>query len=82
MILFAAIPDQPALWLGGAPSGNGEEPHGEKLQSGTRPAAKRILIVEDEFFIALDAQEQVEALGHTVVGIAISADQAVMVIWC
>ena len=79
MIHLAAISDQPALWLGGAPSGNGEEPHGQKLQSGTNPAAKRILIVEDEFFIALDAQEQVEALGHTVVGIAISADQAVMV---
>jgi len=79
MIHFAAIPHQPTLWLGGAPSGNGEERHGQRLQSGTRPAAKRILIVEDEFFIALDAQEQVEALGHTVVGIAISADQAVMV---
>jgi AmiR/NasT family two-component response regulator len=37
----------------------------------------RILIVEDEFFIALDAEEQAKALGHTVVGIAVSADEAV-----
>jgi two-component system, response regulator PdtaR len=28
----------------------------------------RVLIVEDEFFIALDLQDQVEALGHTVTG--------------
>jgi CheY-like chemotaxis protein len=37
----------------------------------------RILIVEDEFFIALDAEEQAKALGHTVVGIAVSADEAI-----
>ena len=37
----------------------------------------RILIVEDEFFIALDAEEQAKTLGHTVVGIAVSADEAV-----
>jgi len=37
----------------------------------------RILIVEDEFFIALDAEEQAKALGHAVVGIAVSADEAI-----
>ncbi len=30
----------------------------------------RILIVEDEFFIAVDLQDQVEALGHSVTGVA------------
>lgn len=30
----------------------------------------RVLIVEDEFFIALDLRDQVEALGHVVTGIA------------
>lgn len=30
----------------------------------------RVLIVEDEFFIALDLQDQVEALGHVVTGVA------------
>jgi two-component system, response regulator PdtaR len=37
----------------------------------------RVLIVEDEFFIALDAEEQVKSLGHTVVGTAVSAEQAI-----
>ena len=41
------------------------------------PAALRIMIVEDEFFIALDIEAQVAALGHAVVGMAVSADQAV-----
>jgi CheY-like chemotaxis protein len=30
----------------------------------------RVLIVEDEFFIALDLQDQVEDLGHVVTGVA------------
>ncbi|PHP26896.1 response regulator [Limimaricola cinnabarinus] len=30
----------------------------------------RVLIVEDEFFIALDLQDQVEELGHAVTGVA------------
>lgn len=30
----------------------------------------RVLIVEDEFLIALDLQDQVEALGHRVTGVA------------
>ena len=39
----------------------------------------RVLIVEGEFFIALDNSDQVEALGHTVVGTAVSAEQAVSI---
>jgi CheY-like chemotaxis protein len=37
----------------------------------------RILIVEDEFFIALDIQAILEADGHSVVGVAVSAEEAV-----
>jgi CheY-like chemotaxis protein len=37
----------------------------------------KILIVEDEFFIALDVEEQARSLGHTVVGTAVTADEAV-----
>ena len=37
----------------------------------------KILIVEDEFFVALDVEEQARSLGHTVVGTAITADEAV-----
>jgi CheY-like chemotaxis protein len=39
----------------------------------------KVLIVEDEFFIALDAEEQVKSLGHLVVGTAVSADQAIQI---
>ena len=35
------------------------------------------LIVEDEFFISLHTKEMLQALGHTVVGVAVSANQAV-----
>jgi CheY-like chemotaxis protein len=78
MIELVTVSNQPKLWFGSAPSKNGGEPHGVGLKSGADPVPKKILIVEDEFFIALDAQAQVEALGHTVVGIAVSADQAVL----
>nr|WP_276516711.1 response regulator [Bradyrhizobium ottawaense] len=37
------------------------------------------MIVEDEFFIALDAEDQVRSLGHTVVGTAVSAEQAIQI---
>jgi CheY-like chemotaxis protein len=37
----------------------------------------KILIVEDEFFIALDVEEKATSLGHTVVGTAITADEAI-----
>ena len=37
----------------------------------------KILIVEDEFFIALDVEEQAKSLGHTVVGTAVTAEEAV-----
>lgn len=39
----------------------------------------KILIVEDEFFIALDAEEQAKSLGHSVVGVAVSADEAIRI---
>jgi CheY-like chemotaxis protein len=59
------------------PSGAGDEPTEERSDVANDAAALRILIVEDEFFIALDIHAQVEALGHTVVGVAVSAEQAV-----
>jgi CheY-like chemotaxis protein len=37
----------------------------------------RVLIVEDEFFISLDTQNLLQALGHDVVGIAVTAEEAV-----
>jgi CheY-like chemotaxis protein len=38
----------------------------------------RILIVEDEFFVALDIQAMLEANGHRIVGIAVTAEEAVV----
>jgi CheY-like chemotaxis protein len=37
----------------------------------------RVLIVEDEFFISLHTKGLLQALGHVVVAVAVSADQAV-----
>lgn len=37
----------------------------------------RVLIVEDEFFVAMDAEDSLTAAGFTVIGIAATADAAV-----
>ena len=37
----------------------------------------RVLIVEDEFYISLHTRGLLQALGHVVVAVAVSADQAV-----
>jgi CheY-like chemotaxis protein len=37
----------------------------------------KILIVEDEFFIALEVEEQATSLGHAVVGTAVTAEEAI-----
>ena len=39
----------------------------------------RVLIVEDEFFISLHTKSLLQSLGHAVVGIAVSADQAIRI---
>jgi CheY-like chemotaxis protein len=41
------------------------------------PSRGRILIVEDEYFVALDAEDALTAAGFTVVGVAASAEEAV-----
>jgi two-component system, response regulator PdtaR len=66
------------LWLAAGPGPDGgDQP--EHLQAGTKSAARalRVLIVEDEFYIALDIEETLTALGHSSVGIAASAAQAI-----
>ena len=60
-----------------APPGHHDEPGDKSIDAAADGARLKILIVEDEFFIALDNQAQVEDLGHTVVGIAASAEQAI-----
>ena len=57
----------------GLPGGNAR-PSGAPSGS-ARPL--RVLIVEDEAFVAMDAEAILQAAGHEVVGIALSADEAV-----
>jgi two-component system, response regulator PdtaR len=65
------------LWLAASTEHDGN-PSGEQ---GDRPDLEarslRVLIVEDEFFISLHTKQLLLVLGHVVVGIAVSADQAI-----
>jgi len=66
------------LWLAAAAPNSGEDRPGEqRVGAAVAGSPLKVLIVEDEFFIALDNQAQVEELGHTVVGIASSAEEAI-----
>lgn len=77
MMLFQSHSSSAHLWLAANPPRNHDDPgrEGEGEQVETRPL--RVLIVEDEFFISLDTKALLQLLGHVVVGIAVSADQAV-----
>ena len=54
-----------------------EEQSTDDGPTGVPTRSLNVLIVEDEFFIALDSQSVVESLGHQVLGIAVSAEEAV-----
>jgi len=56
-------------------SSNPPGEQGDQPDLGAR--SLRVLIVEDEFFISLHTKQLLQALGHSVVGIAVSADQAI-----
>jgi two-component system, response regulator PdtaR len=77
MMVFEGVPAPLKLWLAAAPAHSGDDPHepADRVVREVQPL--RVLIVEDEFFISLDTKALLETLGHTVVGIAISADQAI-----
>jgi two-component system, response regulator PdtaR len=64
------------LWLvAGLPDDDGEPARLDKGPAAT--SSLRVLIVEDEFYIALDVEASLTALGHSAVGIAVSGDEAV-----
>jgi DNA-binding NarL/FixJ family response regulator len=65
------------LYLAAASSSGGDELGGDSCHTLLGKRALRVLVVEDEFFISLHTKEMLQALGHTVVGIAVSANQAV-----
>ena len=53
-----------------------QEPHVPRVMDAIVPG-RRILIVEDEMFVAMDIEAAVIKAGHTVVGFAGTADRAV-----
>ena len=67
------------LWLAATPvqGGKAASEHGEAQDVRMNPL--RVLIVEDEFYISLHTQGLLQALGHVVVAVAVSADQAVRI---
>ena len=79
MMLLEARTVPVKLWLVAAEASDGERPadQGQSPSAHLRPL--RVLIVEDEFFIALDIEASLMALGHASVGIAVSGDEAVSV---
>jgi two-component system, response regulator PdtaR len=67
------------LWFAADPPHEEGSTDDLKGQSDVDARSLRVLIVEDEFFISLDMQNILSGLGHTVVGIAVSADEAVRI---
>jgi two-component system, response regulator PdtaR len=65
------------LWLAAAAAEDDEAGHPQHASDKTAARPLRVLIVEDEFFISLDTKALLQSLGHTVVAIAVSADEAV-----
>jgi len=65
------------LWLAAAAAQGGDTPRQQDDGQDLETRSLRVLIVEDEFFISLHTKGLLQALGHVVVAVAVSADQAV-----
>jgi two-component system, response regulator PdtaR len=77
MDLFASYSQSEELWLAAAPEHDSNPPGEQGDRPDLEARSLRVLIVEDEFFISLHTEELLQVLGHVVVGIAVSADQAI-----
>jgi DNA-binding NarL/FixJ family response regulator len=58
----------------------GQRPTGASSQRGVqgkRSTAERILIVEDDYFVAIELEHQLREAGYEVVGVASTAEQAI-----
>jgi two-component system, response regulator PdtaR len=77
MILPGSCLNPPKLWLSAAAAHAGDAPEDQGNERDVGMRSLRVLIVDDEFFISLDIKQLLEALGHVVVAIAVSADEAV-----
>src|ERR1041384_1977294 len=79
MIVLSAC-SQTTLWFAAAAAQDSSCPDADDDRPGhAATRSLRVLIVEDEFFISLNIKELLETLGHTVVAIAVSADEAVTI---
>lgn len=76
MISFHTTTHAPPAWLmtGADRDDARDKPEGEHQEIDLR--SLRVLIVEDEFFISLSTEIMLEAIGHVIVGTAVSADEA------
>jgi CheY-like chemotaxis protein len=77
MDLLASYSQPAKLWLASPAEHNSNPPGEQGDQSDLGARSLRVLIVEDEFFISLHTKQLLQVLGHVVVGIAVSADQAI-----
>ena|SRR5689334_10943506 len=77
MDLLASYSQATTLWLAATPEHDGNPPGEEGDHPDPEARSLRVLIVEDEFFISLHTKQLLQVLGHVVVGIAVSADQAI-----
>jgi two-component system, response regulator PdtaR len=74
------LPEQPSpvtLWLAPLPPQSDDTPEDQGDKRALAKTPLRVLIVEDEFFISLHTSALLQALGHTVVAVVVSADDAV-----
>jgi CheY-like chemotaxis protein len=79
MILLETSLNPAKLWLLSAAAQGSNPPEEQGNQSDLGMRSLRVMVVEDEFFISLLIKELLEALGHVVVAVAVSADEAVNV---
>jgi CheY-like chemotaxis protein len=79
MMRFEFHPVARPLWFAAEPPKGSTAPSQREEAPDAKASGLRVLIVEDEFYIALDVEASLGALGHTAVGIAVSADEAVRI---
>ena len=79
MIFQQTTFNSPKLWLVAAAEQDSNVPEEQDNPRAVTYRSLRVLVVEDEFFISLHAEKLLQVLGHTVVAIAVSAEQAVSI---
>lgn len=79
MILLEACLNSSNVWFGAAAAQGSNPPEEQGDQPDLDMRSLRVMVVEDEFFISLRIKELLEVLGHVVVAVAVSADEAVTI---